>query len=349
VHQGYEYSRSQNPTRGAYERCLADLEGGTRAFAFASGLAATATLLDLLPTGSRIVASDDLYGGTFRLFDRVRRRSAGLRFHFADFSDLAAVEAALQEETAMIWLETPSNPLLKLIDLETVARLARPRGILTVVDNTFATPWIQRPLSFGCDLVMHSATKYLNGHSDMVGGAVVVGENPPLAERLGFLQNAVGAVPGPFDCFLALRGLKTLALRMEKHCANALCIASWLEGHPAVERVIYPGLTSHPQHDLAHRQMSAPGGMISAVLKGGLPAARRFLERCRVFALAESLGGVESLIEHPGIMTHASVPPEARTARGIDDGLVRLSVGCEDVEDLRADLEQALSNSSNQQ
>jgi cystathionine gamma-lyase len=343
VHQGYEYSRTHNPTRAAYERCLADLEGGTRAFAFSSGLAATATLLDLLPSGSRVVASDDLYGGTYRLFEMVRRTSAGLRFVFVDLSDPKALEDALGEETALVWLETPSNPLLKLIDLEAVVRLARPRGVLTVVDNTFATPWIQRPLTLGCDLVMHSATKYLNGHSDMVGGAVVVGDNPKLAERLGFLQNAVGSVPGPFDCFLALRGLKTLALRMERHCANAAQIAAWLERHPAIQKVIYPGLATHPQHALARRQMSAFGGMITAVLAGGLPSARRFLERCRIFALAESLGGVESLIEHPGIMTHASVPAELRHARGIEDGLVRLSVGCEDADDLVADLKQALS------
>jgi cystathionine gamma-lyase len=343
VHQGYEYSRTHNPTRGAFERCIADLEGGTRGFAFASGMAATATLLDLLPAGSRVVASDDLYGGTFRLFERVRRASAGLRFDFVDLSRPGALALALKEKAEMVWVETPTNPLLKLVDIAEVTRLARERGALTVVDNTFATPWIQRPLEWGADIVMHSATKYLNGHSDMVGGVVVVGSDVELAERVGFLQNAVGAVAGPFDSFLALRGLKTLDVRMQRHCENAMRLAEWLQSHPRVESVCYPGLAGHPQHDLARRQMRAFGGMVTAVLKGGLPVARRFLERCRVFSLAESLGGVESLIEHPAIMTHASLPPETRNALGIKDGLVRLSVGIEEFEDLRADLEQALA------
>jgi cystathionine gamma-lyase len=342
VHKGYEYSRSQNPTRMAYERCVADLEGGTRGFAFASGLASTATLLDLFESGSHVVAGDDLYGGTYRLFEKVRRQSAGLQFSFVDLSRADALEGAIRGNTRLIWLETPTNPLLKLVDLARVAEIARQRRILTVVDNTFATPWNQRPLEYGADIVMHSATKYLNGHSDMVGGVVVVGDNPELAERLGFLQNAVGAVAGPFDSFLALRGLKTLALRMERHCSNAAAVAAWLEPHPAVEKVHYPGLKSHPQHGLARRQMKAFGGMVTFILRGGEPVARRFLERCRIFALAESLGGVESLCEHPAIMTHASVPPERRRELGISDGLVRLSVGVEDEADLIGDLEQAL-------
>ncbi len=342
-HQGYEYSRSQNPTRLAYERCVADLEGGRAGFAFASGMAATATLLELLDHGSHVVCMDDLYGGSYRLFHNVRRRSAGLEFSFVDLADPVALEEALRKDTRLIWVESPSNPLLKLVDLERVAELGRRRGILTVADNTFASPWIQRPLELGFDLVMHSATKYLNGHSDMVGGMVVAGDNQELAEQLAYLQNAVGAVAGPFDAFLALRGLKTLALRMERHCVNAQAVAEYLDRHPKVARVYYPGLESHPQHDLAKRQMRGFGGMVTAVLDGGLEPARGFLERCQVFALAESLGGVESLIEHPGIMTHASVPADKRAALGIDDGLVRLSVGVEDVEDLLADLEQALA------
>ena len=342
VHKGYEYSRSQNPTRMAYERCVADLESGNAGFAFASGLAAEATILDLLDHGSHVVAMDDLDGGTYRLFERVRRRSAGLDFSVVDLSDLAALEAAIRPETRLIWIETPTNPLLKLVDLEGVARIAKARGILTVADNTFASPWVQRPLELGIDIVMHSATKYLNGHSDMVGGVAVVGDNAELRDRLAFLQNAVGAIAGPFDSFLALRGLKTLALRMERHCANAAAVAEWLARHRKIEKVYYPGLASHPQHGLAKRQMHGFGGMVTAVLKGGLEPARRFLERCDIFALAESLGGVESLIEHPAIMTHASLPPEKRKAIGIDDGLVRLSVGVEDVDDLIADLETAL-------
>jgi cystathionine gamma-lyase len=343
VHQGYEYSRSQNPTRFAYERCIADLESGTRGFAFASGLAGIATVLDLLDSGSHIICSDDLYGGTYRLLARVRQRSAGLSFSQIDMSDPAAVEQAIRPETRLIWIETPSNPMLKLIDLEAVAAIGRRHGILVAADNTFASPVVQRPLEFGCDLVMHSATKYLNGHSDMVGGIVVVGDRPDLAEQLGFLQNAVGAIAGPFDSFLALRGLKTLPLRMRQHCAAALEIAQFLERHPKIDHVAYPGLASHPQHALARRQMQGFGGMISIVLKGGLPEARRFLERCEIFALAESLGGVESLIEHPAIMTHASIPADQRAALGIADGLCRLSVGIEDVEDLIRDLDAALN------
>ncbi|MDX1655169.1 MAG: PLP-dependent aspartate aminotransferase family protein [Candidatus Competibacteraceae bacterium] len=342
-HKGYEYSRSQNPTRQAFEACVADLEGGRAGFAFASGMAATATLLELLAAGSHIVCMDDLYGGSYRLFENVRRHSAGHRFTFVDMTDIQALEEALTPDTRMIWVESPSNPLLRLVDLERVAALGRRRGIITVADNTFASPWVQRPLELGFDLVMHSVTKYLNGHSDMVGGIAVVGDNQDLAMELAFLQNAVGAVAGPFDAFLALRGLKTLALRMERHCANALEVARFLEGHPKVAKVIYPGLESHPQHGLARRQMRGFGGMVTAILAGGLEPSRTFLERCRVFSLAESLGGVESLIEHPAIMTHASIPAAKRAAIGIDDGLVRLSVGVEDLEDLLDDLGQALT------
>jgi len=341
VHKGFEYSRSQNPTRFAYERCAADLEGGTHGFAFASGLAAMSTVLDLLDTGDHVVASDDLYGGTFRLFERVRKRSAGLEFTFVDMSNTDALLGALRPNTKMIWVETPSNPLLKIVDLQAVGILAKQRGILAVVDNTFASPYLQRPLEFGFDIIVHSATKYLNGHSDIVGGLVVVADTE-LGDRLAFLQNAVGAVASPFDSFLALRGLKTLHLRMARHCENAQRLAEWLENHPTVERVIYPGLPSHPQHALAKKQMSAFGGMITAILKGDLSGARRMLERCRVFALAESLGGVESLIEHPAIMTHASVPAKQRQMAGISNTLVRLSVGVEDFVDLQNDLDQAL-------
>lgn len=343
VHKGLDYGRSHNPTRWALERCVADLEGGSKAFAFASGLAAISATLELLDAGSHIVSGNDIYGGTFRLFERVRRRSAGHEFSFVDLTDIGAIEAALRPETRMVWIETPSNPLLRLADLEAIARLCRSRGILCVADNTFASPRIQRPLELGFDVVVHSTTKYLNGHSDVIGGIAVVGDNPELAERLGFLQNAVGAIAGPFDAFLTLRGVKTLALRMERHCANALELAQWLEHQPQVARVHYPGLPSHPQHELAKRQMNGFGGMISMDLATDLAGSKRFLENVRIFALAESLGGVESLIEHPAIMTHATIPPATRAELGIGDALVRLSVGVEDVEDLRADLAQALA------
>ena len=343
VHKGFEYSRSQNPTRMAFERCIADLESGTEGYAFASGLAAISTILEILSSGDHVIATDDLYGGSFRLFDKVRKRSAGLEFSFVDLADLAAVEAAIRPNTKMIWVETPTNPLLRLVDLSAIAKLARSKGILTVADNTFASPYTQRPLECGIDIVMHSTTKYLNGHSDIVGGCAVVGENADLAAKMKFLQNAIGSVAGPFDSFLALRGLKTLALRMERHCSNALTIARWLEGLSAVKRVIYPGLESHPQHALARRQMSAFGGIVTVELDGDLSATKRFLERCRLFTLAESLGGVESLIEHPAIMTHASIPAEQRQRIGISDSLVRLSVGIEDAGDLTADLAHALS------
>jgi len=342
VHKGYEYSRTQNPTRMAWERCIADLEGGTNGYAFASGMAATSTLMDLLESGSHVLAMDDLYGGTFRLFELVRRRSAALDFTFTDMTDPKAALAAIRPGTRMIWIESPTNPLLRLVDIAAIAEIGRKRGILTVVDNTFATPWIQRPLELGADIVVHSATKYLNGHSDMVGGIAVVAD-AALAERIGFLQNAVGAVGGPFDSFLALRGLKTLPLRMRQCSESALAIARWLERQGRVERVLYPGLPSHPQHALALRQMkNGHSGIVTIFLKGGLPEARRFLERLELFTLAESLGGVESLVDHPAIMTHASVPPEARARLGITDSLVRLSVGIEDTDDLIADLEQAL-------
>ncbi|MDH4580308.1 PLP-dependent transferase [Pseudomonas sp. BN415] len=345
VHKGLDYGRSHNPTRWALERCVADLEGGTQAFAFASGLAAIATVLELLDSGSHIVASNDLYGGTFRLFERVRRISAGHRFSFVDFSDIGAIGAALSDDTRMLWVETPSNPLLRLADLEAIVELCQARGIILVADNTFASPWVQRPLELGFDVVVHSTTKYLNGHSDVIGGiAIVSGDSrcDLLRERLGFLQNAVGAIAGPFDAFLTLRGVKTLALRMERHCSNALELAYWLEQQPQVARVYYPGLQSHPQHALARRQMHGYGGMISLDLRADLAGTRRFLEAVRIFTLAESLGGVESLIEHPAIMTHASIPAEIRAELGIGDSLVRLSVGVEDVDDLRADLAQAL-------
>ncbi len=344
VHKGYEYSRSQNPTREALEACMADLENGSRAFAFASGLAATSTILELLDSGSHVVAGNDLYGGTWRLFANVRERSAGLAFSFADMTSEGALRAAMTPDTRMIWVETPTNPLLSVVDLSMVARIARQAGALAVCDNTFATPWIQRPLDHGFDLVVHSVTKYLNGHSDMVGGMVVVGDNPELGDRLAFLQNAVGGIQGPFDAFLALRGLKTLHLRMERHCGNALAIARFLESHPGVRHVHYPGLAGHPRHDLARRQMAGYGGMVTAVLDTDLAGTRRFLEACRLFALAESLGGVESLIEHPAIMTHASVPREIREEIGIGDSLVRLSVGIEDVDDLIRELDSALTS-----
>src|SRR5579859_6738744 len=343
VHKGFEYSRSQNPTRFAFERAVADLESGVRGYAFSSGLAAISTILELLDAGDHVIASSDLYGGSYRLFDKVRRRSAGLTFSFIDLADLDAVAAAITPRTRLIWVETPTNPMLRLADLDALAALAKARGLLIAADNTFASPYCQRPLEHGFDLVMHSTTKYLNGHSDVVGGIVVAGSEGEVADRMTFLQNAVGSIASPFDSFLALRGVKTLALRMERHCANAAAIAERLEGHPAVAQVIYPGLASHPQHELAKRQMHGFGGMISLVLKGDLSAAKRMLERTELFTLAESLGGVESLIEHPAIMTHASIPPGARAELGISDSLVRLSVGVENVDDLIADLEQALS------
>jgi len=343
VHKGFEYSRSQNPTRFALERALADLESGTKGYAFASGLAAIGTLLETLDAGDHVIATEDLYGGSFRLFDKVRRRSAGLEFSFVDLGDLAAIGAAITPRTKLIWAETPTNPLLRLVDLEAIASLARRRGLIAAADNTFASPYVQRPLELGFDVVMHSTTKYIGGHSDVVGGALVVGANAALAEQLTFLQNAVGAVASPFDSFLTLRGLKTLALRMQRHCENGLTIAKWLETRPEVVRVIYPGLASHPQHDLAKRQMRGGfGGMITAILDRDLAGTRQMLERTRLFTLAESLGGVESLIEHPAIMTHASIPAETRARIGIADSLIRLSVGVEAADDLIADLEQAL-------
>jgi cystathionine gamma-lyase len=346
VHKGLDYGRSHNPTRWALERCVADLEGGAQGYAFASGLAAISTVLELLDAGSHIVSGDDLYGGSFRLFERVRSRSAGHRFTFVDLTDLSKLDAALRPETKMVWVETPTNPLLRLADLRAIAQRCRARGILCVADNTFASPYVQRPLELGFDVVVHSTTKYLNGHSDVIGGVAVVGKDARLAavrERLGFLQNSVGAIAGPFDSFLTLRGVKTLALRMERHCESALSLARWLERQPQVQRVHYPGLESHPQHALAKAQMHGFGGMISATLKTDLDGARRFLEAVRIFALAESLGGVESLIEHPAIMTHATIPADTRSALGIGDALVRLSVGVESVDDLRADLAQALA------
>lgn len=340
-HQGFEYTRSHNPTRFAYEDCIADLESGSRGFAFASGMAATSTILELLDSGDHVVAMDDLYGGTFRLFHRVRERSAGLKFDFVDLSDPANLEKAIRPETKMVWVETPTNPMLKLVDLEAIAKIARAKGLILVCDNTFASPWAQRPLEYGFDIVIHSATKYIAGHSDMVGGVAVVNDEK-LGEDMAFLQNSIGAVQGPFDSFIALRSLKTLAIRMERHNENALAVAEFLDKHAGVETVIYPGLASHPQYELARRQMKGAGGIISVRIKGGLDGAKRFLKKLEIFALAESLGGVESLVNHPAIMTHASVPKERRDELGISDNLVRLSVGIEDIDDLIADLEQAL-------
>ena len=342
VHKGFEYARTHNPTRMAFERCVADLENGVQGFAFASGLAASATILDTLDSGAHVIALDDLYGGTYRLFENVRKRSAGLSFSFIDMGDAAKIEAAITPNTKMIWIETPSNPLLKLVDLSMVAAVAKKHNLIAVADNTFATPCVQRPLDYGFDLVVHSVTKYLNGHSDMVGGMVVAREAGALAEKLMYLHNAVGGILGPFDSFLAMRGLKTLHLRMERHCQSAAHIAEWLATHPKVERVIYPGLASHPQHALAKKQMHGFGGMVSVVLKGSLDDSRQFLERLKIFVCAESLGGVESLAEHPAIMTHASIPAHIRAELGINDSLVRLSIGVEDVADLKADIAQAL-------
>lgn len=341
-HQGYEYSRTRNPTRTAYEACVADLESGTRGFGFASGMAAISTFIEILQPNDHVVVCDDVYGGTYRLFEKVRKRSAGLQFSFVDFTNLAAVEKAIQPNTRMLWIETPTNPMLKLIDLEKTAALAKKHGLLAVVDNTFATPIIHRPIEYGFDVVIHSATKYLNGHSDVVGGVLVV-NSEDLAEQLAFLQNSIGGVAGPFDSFLILRGLKTLAVRMERHCENALALAQWLTKHPHVSRVIYPGLESHPQHQLAKKQMKYFGGMISLEVKGGLSETVRMLEHCQLFSLAESLGGVESLIEHPAIMTHASLPKSVRESLGIKDNFIRISVGIEALEDLQQDLQQAFA------
>ena len=341
-HQGYEYSRSHNPTRFAYERCVAALESGSHGYAFASGLAATSTVLELLDSGTHVICMDDVYGGTFRLFERVRARSAALQFSFVDLNDMAALEAALQPNTKMIWCETPTNPLLKIVDIARLSAFAKKHDLLLAVDNTFSSPILQRPLELGADIVMHSATKYLNGHSDIVGGMIVV-NTPELAEQMTFLQNAVGGVQGPFDSFLALRGLKTLHLRMKAHCENAQFLAERLESHPAIEKVMYPGLASHPQHELAKTQMHGFGGMVSVWLKGGFPEAKCFMERLELFTCAESLGGVESLANHPAVMTHASVPVERREALGVTGNLVRLSVGVEDVQDLWADIQQALA------
>lgn len=346
VHKGLDYGRSHNPTRWALERCVADLESGSAAFAFASGLAAISTVLELADSGSHIIAGDDMYGGTYRLFERVRRRSAGHEFTYVDLTKPEALLAALRPETRMVWIETPTNPMLKLADLAAIATICRERGIITVCDNTFASPIVQRPLEFGIDIVVHSTTKYMNGHSDIIGGVAVVGNEPhqqAWREQLGFLQNSVGAIQGPFDSFLVLRGIKTLALRLERHCASALELAQWLEREPKVGKVYYPGLESHPQHALAKRQMNGYGGIISIQLDTDLAGARRFLERCDVFTLAESLGGVESLIEHPALMTHATIPPAQRALLGISDGLIRLSVGVEHVDDLREDLRNALA------
>jgi cystathionine gamma-lyase len=341
-HKGFVYARGHNPTRYAFERAVADLEDGEAGFAFGSGLAATCAILDLLPAGSHMIASDDLYGGSYRLFERVRKNTAGLTVSYVDMSDMKAIESAMTSQTKMLWIETPTNPLLKLADITALAAFAKKKNLLSVIDNTFATPYIQRPLNMGVDIVIHSVTKYLGGHSDIIGGVVVV-KDKDLAEKLKFIQNATGGILSPFDSFLALRGVKTLDVRMERHCASAMKIAAWLEKHPKIECVYYPGLPSHPQHDLAKKQMSDFGGMIAVVMRGDIDAARRMLSSCKVFTLAESLGGVESLIEHPAIMTHASVPKEQREALGISDGLLRLSVGIESVDDLIADLDEALA------
>ena len=344
VHKGYDYSRSVNPTRKALEACIADLEGSSHGFAFASGMSASATVLELLSSGDHVIAMDDLYGGTYRLFENVRKRSAGLDFTFCDLSDSETLESSITDKTKMIWIETPTNPLLKIADLEVIAKFAKDNNLISVCDNTFCSPFVQNPLDFGFDIVVHSATKYLNGHSDLIGGVVVCSDRQEqLASELLYLQNAVGSIMNPFDSFLLLRSLKTLPVRMERHCSNAMQIATYLESHESIEKVIYPGLKSHPQHDIAKRQMKEFGGMISVVLKGGLDSAKTFLERTELFSLAESLGGVESLIEHPAIMTHASIPPEVREEIGISDGLVRLSVGIEAIEDLIEDIEGALN------
>ncbi|MFL2706499.1 MAG: cystathionine gamma-synthase [Gammaproteobacteria bacterium] len=344
VHKGYDYSRSVNPTRKALESCIADLEGSSHGFAFASGMSASATVLELLSSGDHVIAMDDLYGGTYRLFENVRKRSAGLEFTFCDLSDLDTLESSITEKTKMIWIETPTNPLLKIADLEAISQFAKKNKLISVCDNTFCSPFVQNPLEFGFDVVVHSATKYLNGHSDLIGGVVVCSdEKENLANEILYLQNAVGSIMSPFDSFLLLRSLKTLSVRMERHCSNAEKIASYLNSHSAIEKVIYPGLKSHPQHNIALKQMKGFGGMISVVLKGGLESATNFLERTKLFSLAESLGGVESLIEHPAIMTHASIPQEVREEIGISDGLVRLSVGIESIDDLIEDIENSLN------
>jgi len=342
-HQGYEYSRTKNPTRFAYEKCAADLESGNFGYAFASGMAATATLLEILSPGDHVIVCDDVYGGTFRLFNAVKKRSQGLEFSFIDMTNAANIEKHIKPNTRMIWIESPTNPMLKILDLRKIQAIAKQHQLISVVDNTFATPILQRPLELGYDVIIHSATKYLNGHSDIVGGLIIVGDHAELGEKIPYLQNSIGAVASPFDSFLALRGLKTLAIRMQRHCENAAELAAWLEKHPNVSRVIYPGLSSHPQHQLAKSQMSAYGGMISVHLKGGLAESRRMLERCQIFALAESLGGVESLIEHPAIMTHASLPKAQREALGMTDNFIRISVGIEAIEDLKKDMDQALT------
>ena len=342
VHKGFEYSRTHNPTRFALEDCVADLENGQKGFAFASGLACMGTILELLNSGDHVIAIDDLYGGSYRLFENVRKRTAGLEFSFVDLSDSSRLESEIKENTRMIWVESPTNPLLKLVNLSEIAKIAKVHGLITVCDNTFCSPWVQRPIDHGFDITMHSATKYLNGHSDVVGGICVTAPGrDEIQDQLSYLQNAVGSVLGPFDSFMVLRALKTLPVRMERHCANALRISQFLETHPSIEKVYYPGLESHSQHELAKQQMPAFGGMVTAIIKGGLEKAKSFLERCELFALAESLGGVESLIEHPAIMTHASIPQEIRESLGISDGLIRLSVGIEDADDLIEDLEQA--------
>ncbi|MEX0447503.1 PLP-dependent aspartate aminotransferase family protein [Xenorhabdus sp. SGI246] len=345
-HTGYEYSRSGNPTRDALERAIAELENGSRGYAFGSGLAASSTILELLDKDSHIVAVDDLYGGTYRLLEKVRRRTAGLRVTYVEAGDIEALEAAIQPDTQMIWVETPTNPLLKLADLAAIARIAQHHKIISVADNTFASPYIQRPLDLGFDIVVHSATKYLNGHSDVVAGLAVVGNNPELAEQVAFLQNSIGGILDPFSSFLVLRGIRTLALRMERHISNAEKIAHWLEQQPQVEKVFYPGLTAHPQYELAKRQMKGFGGMISIVLKGDDGYTNRVIKALKLFILAESLGGVESLIGQPFTMTHASIPLEKRLAAGITPQLIRISVGIENVDDLIADLSQALETAN---
>jgi len=341
-HKGYEYSRTDNPTRTALQDCIASLEGGKHGLSFASGMSAISAVVGLLSNGDHVISSDDVYGGTYRVFEKVFSQY-GIKFDYVDTSDIENIKSAIKPKTRMVWIETPTNPLLKITDMGAVTDLCRSSNIIHCVDNTFATPYLQRPLEFGADIVIHSVTKYMGGHADTVGGAVVTSDDS-LYERLKFYQNVVGAVPGPFDCWLVLRGLKTLALRMERHCENANSIATWLEEHPRVTRVVYPGLDSHPQHELASRQMRNFGGMVSFELDGTVDDARRFLESTRVFALAESLGGVESLIEHPGLMTHASIPAEVRAEKGLSDALIRLSVGVEHVDDLIADLESSFNS-----